>query len=217
MIIKSMETVVSGKTKMTLTRFLFYVEHPLTCIANVDVSTTVDVNCGHCVTPYDVLKGILLPESFYDVIIYDSYGNPFKTNCLGREHLGLRLTYKVFVKGSLPEHNCWGNLKLEDKTPPQLNCSNDTIYCVNLNGLPALPDVQDNCSGPAKVVVYNEVWKDYGCDSGEITGVYIRTIKTSDVWGNTSQCDKKYYIRKINLDSVVCPRDTLIGIAIWSM
>lgn len=189
---------------------LFYVEHPLTCIANVDVSTTVDVNCGHCVTPYDVLKGILLPESFYDVIIYDSYGNPLKTNCLGREHLGLRLTYKVFVKGSLPEHNCWGNLKLEDKTPPQLNCSNDTIYCVNLNGLPALPDVQDNCSGPAKVVVYNEVWKDYGCDSGEITGVYIRTIKASDVWGNTSQCDKKYYIRKINLDSVVCPRDTLI-------
>ncbi len=186
---------------------LYYVEHDLTCIAGASVTTAVDLNCMGCVLARDVLKGILLPEELYEITIYDAFGRPLSGNCIGREYLGQTLTYKVRVPLTNPNNNCWGKIKLEDKTPPALDCSNDTIYCVALNGLPPLPDVYDNCSGKASVVVLSEEWFDYGCDSGDIKGLFVRRIKAQDIWGNVSECSKKYFIRKIKLSDVVCPPD----------
>lgn len=189
---------------------LFYVYHPLTCIAGVNVTTSVDFDCEGCFSAHDLLKGILLPESFYKIELFNSFGQLIGDTCIGKAYLNQTITYKVSVPLVEKDNSCWGYIKLEDKTPPQIDCSNDTIFCVELNGLPAIPDVMDNCSGPAKVVVVQEKWNDYGCDSGEIKGVYIRTLEAHDAWGNVSKCDKKYIIQKIDLDSVVCAKDTSI-------
>ena len=189
---------------------LFYVYHPLVCVASANATTAADLNCSSCITAKDVLKGILLPDEFYSVKLFDSFGRELQDSCIPRQYLNQVLTYKVSIPLVEKDNSCWGYIIMEDKTPPQIDCSNDTIFCVDLNGLPPLPEVQDNCSGTTQVVVVHERWEDYGCDSGEIKGVYIRSIKAADTWGNINQCDKRYYIHKIILDSIDCPRDTSI-------
>ena len=189
---------------------LFYVYHPFVCVASVSAATAVDLNCSSCITAKDVLKGILLPGEFYSVKLFDSFGRELQDSCIPKQYLNQKLTYSVSIPLAEDFNSCWGYIIMEDKTPPQIDCSNDTIYCVNLNGLPELPAVQDNCSGTTQVIVIDERWEDYGCDSADIKGVYIRRIMAADAWGNISQCDKRYYIHKIILDSIVCPKDTFI-------
>lgn len=185
---------------------LFYICQPLTCVNHLNASVDAGPGCGHCFKASELLTGSLLPDEFYTVTFYDSYGKKLPSNCIGREYLGLRLTYSVSVQ-SCSDNYCWGQLTLEDKSPPPLDCSNDTLYCFQLNTIPDMPIVQDNCSGPAKVSIIKEVWQDLGCQGGEIQGILTRTLFVKDAWNNSKTCEKKYYIRKINLLDVVCPSD----------
>jgi hypothetical protein len=103
---------------------------------------------------------------------------------------------------------------IEDKAPPAVDCSPDTILCFELANLPTEIIAHDNCSGPTKVIIVSEQYIDYGCDSALIQGVIKRRLIASDIWGNYNYCEKIYYIRKINLSEVVCPRDTSVDCSI---
>jgi len=187
---------------------LFYICQPLNCINKTNASVQADPGCGHCFKASELLTGVLLPDEFYVVTLYDSKGKPLPSNCVGREYLGQTLTYTV----SLPacgQNSCWGKVTIEDKAPPTLDCSPDTVYCSQVSALPLPGPVPDNCSGMASVTLVTESWKDLGCAGGEIQGIYTRRLTSRDVWNNSITCDKNYYIRRINLQDIVCPRDTL--------
>ena len=185
---------------------IFYLCQPLTCINNTNASVESSPGCSHCFKASELLTGQLLPDEFYTVTLFDSYGKKLPSNCAGREYLGQKLIYSVSVE-SCSSNSCWGTVTLEDKSPPPLDCSSDTIYCFQLNTLPAMPVVQDNCSGPAKVSVIKEVWQDLGCQDGEIQGIFTRTLSVKDVWNNTKTCDKTYFIQRIDLARIICPAD----------
>lgn len=184
---------------------LFYLCLPLTCINNARASVS-DQECSHCFKASELLSGKLLPDDAYTVTLFDSYGTKLPSSCLGREYLGYKLIFSISIN-SCPDNYCWGQVILEDKAPPPLNCANDTIYCFQLGNIPANPIVSDHCSGPAAVNVIKEVWQDLGCQDGEIQGILTRTLSAKDAWNNSKTCDKKYYIRKINLAEVTCPPD----------
>ncbi len=181
---------------------------PLNCVNKTNASVEADPGCGHCFKASELLTGVLLPDEFYVITLYDSQGKPLPSNCVGREYLGQTLTYSI----SLPacgKNSCWGKVAIEDKAPPILDCSPDTVYCTQISSLPLPGPVMDNCSGPAPVRLTGESWQDLGCSGREIQGIYTRTLTASDTWKNAITCDKNYYIRRINLMEIVCPRDTL--------
>ena len=187
---------------------LFYICQPLNCVNKTNASVEADPGCAHCFKASELLTGVLLPDEFYVVTLYDSKGKPLPSNCVGREYLGQTLTYTV----SLPacgQNSCWGKVTIEDKAPPPLDCTPDTVYCSQITSLPLPGPVLDNCSGPASVRLVSESWNDLGCAGGEIQGIYTRTLTASDTWKNSITCDKNYFIRRINLQDIVCPRDTL--------
>lgn len=185
---------------------LFYICQPLTCLNNTNASVEASPGCSHCFKASELLTGNLLPDEYYTVTLYDSYGKKLPSNCAGREFLGQKLIYTVSI-ASCSSNSCWGTVTLEDKSPPPLDCTSDTIYCFQINSLAVVPIVQDNCSGPAKVSTIKEVWQDLGCQEGEIQGIFTRTLSVKDVWNNTKTCDKTYYIQRIDLDQVICPSD----------
>jgi hypothetical protein len=185
----------------------------LTCIAKVNIS--MDENCQHCLSAKDVLKAkYLLPDKFYIIEIFA--GNiKLPSNCIGREWLGYSLTYKITSKFPCDENSCWGTLKVEDKLGAKLDCRPDTITCFELASLPkGSYSVKDNCGDSSKVVIASEVYTDYGCDSATLLGKVTRQLIASDQWGNSNSCTKEYFIAKITLDSVVCPRDTSVDCSI---
>jgi hypothetical protein len=185
---------------------LFFVAPALTCINNVNSSVSVDITCSHCFKASELLKGTLLPDSLYKVTLFDTYGNQLPTNCVGPEYLGYTITFSVSIP-NFDNNSCWGLVKIEDKAPPQLDCKNDTLECIAYSRGIALPVVQDNCSGIAEVKLVKESWTDLGCTDTIFAGVLTRTLFARDKWNNSQTCDKKYYIRRINIDSVLCPSD----------
>ncbi|MEP7268932.1 MAG: SdrD B-like domain-containing protein [Saprospiraceae bacterium] len=185
--------------------------YELTCIGKVNAS--LDQNCQYCLSAKDVLKAkFVLPDYFYTIEIFDASGKKLPGNCIGRESLGYHLTYKITAKFPCNVNSCWGELIVEDKAPPKLDCRPDTVLCFELGQLPqGSYTVADNCSGlSSKVQIAGEQYIDYGCDSPNIQGVVKRHLIATDIWGNTADCEKLYYIKKISLSQVICPRDTSI-------
>lgn len=198
---------------------VIYVCFPLNCLAQANVSFDAlglmgeageAGTCTHCLEASEILTGRLLPNEFYEIEIFNSFGTQLPSNCIGREYLGQRLTYSISAPGcSKNKNSCWGYITMEDKSPPVLDCSDQFIYCNQITSLPTLSNAPDNCSGAVLVITNKSEWIDYGCDS-VYYGVVVRTISATDTWNNRSTCEKKYYIRKINLDSVICPQDVVL-------
>ncbi|HQW02104.1 MAG TPA: hypothetical protein PLR30_06495, partial [Saprospiraceae bacterium] len=173
-------------------------------VCNNLVNITLNQDCEYCITADDVLEGETLPIDFYEIDLYLG-GTKLPDNCVNRAHLGYTLTYVVKSLATCDINECWGYVKIEDKFPPQIDCAPDTVLCSELANIPVNLVVNDNCSGPAKVSVASEQFIDYGCDSVNIQGIVIRRLLATDIWGNTRDCEKYYYIRRVHIEDVVCP------------
>ena len=121
----------------------------------------------------------------------------------------IRDSYKVTDPDN--GNTCWGYVLVEDKKGPDVMCEADTVICFEIPPVPTGSfTVTDNCSNTLiKLSVASEQFIDYGCDSfyqGKVT----RHLISTDAWGNASECDKEYYIKRIVLDSILCPVDTAV-------
>jgi hypothetical protein len=178
----------------------------LTAISSLNVS--LDGNCMRVITANDLLINTGCSNCYEVNLIY-----PFGTtiydpaNKVDRSHLGYCMVFSV--KEIRTGNSTWGKICVEDKFPPSLRCSDDTISCFELHDLPLLADGSANCSGD-QVKLLSERWVDYGCDSTYL-GYVVRTIWGSDQWNNIRTCESKIFIRKVPLDSISCP-DTPIDL-----
>ena len=106
----------------------------------------------------------------------------------------------------------WGKLCVEDKAPPAISCSTDTVTCFEYAQLPTGSyTITDNCGGNVKVQIAGEVYRlrMWQCHyPGKSVPI---TLIASDPWGNSTDCNKEYVIRKISIDSIVCVRDTSVA------
>jgi len=178
-------------------------------VCNNQVTISLDDDCSVMVVGDDVLENPTMPAVLYRVVIRDATGRVVPNATFTRANIGYCYTYTVDVP-LCPANSCWGKICVEDKFPPQIDCAPDTVLCSQLSNIPVNIFVNDNCSGPAKVSIASEQFIDYGCDSVNIQGIVIRRLLATDIWGNTRDCEKYYYIRRVHIADVICPRDTLI-------
>lgn len=118
------------------------------------------------------------------------------------EHINTTLIASVF--DLISENSCWSYITVEDKLPPTITCSDDTISCLELLVFPG-PQPSDNCSGGVQVVWLDETITPIPCDSNLIQRI-TRTYKAIDASGNESPtCEVNLYLERIDFDLITWP------------
>lgn len=117
--------------------------NPTPFLACTDLAfVTLDDDCQLCIGAAAILEAG--PYTCYDNYLVQldkipPYGNgPWTSPCVGAADIGK--TYQVRITDPISGNRCWGNVKIEDKTPPVLECRNITLQCIddpNVNPEPA--------------------------------------------------------------------------------
>jgi hypothetical protein len=188
------------------------VETPTTLICNDLVYVSVDADCQVTLGADGVLEGSYFCYDDYVVEVDKTlpYGNgPWVPATFNASDIGKTYQYRVrHITGSV--NLCWGELKIEDKLAPALDCpDNITIACsesteVSNTGSIGVTD----CSNFTTVI--DDVFADFGqCNSprGQITRTWIVT----DIWGNQSACSQIITITPFDFNEVDFPTDITIN------
>ncbi len=129
-------------------------------------------------------------------------------------------------------HTCWGEINFEDKTPPTISCPNDiTLSCAQVtDGIAPLSVVSGNptvtdCSKTD--ISYTDITRETEClqpftalpsdlaamkaaafpTTGDVIKIILRTFIVKDIGNNTATCKQYIFIRKSNLQNIICPKD----------
>jgi len=170
------------------------------------LNVSMDEDCMIILTPADVLQGANGCTNNLELILQYPSGTTHydPPNKVDRSHVGYCFVYTV--RDINTGNTTWGEVCIEDKSPAFIDCAPDTVTCFEFGQLPlGNYTIADNCSGQTKVVIASEQFIDFGCDSANLMGIVSRRLIASDDWGNSRSCEKLYFIRKSDLDSVVCP------------
>ncbi len=159
-------------------------ETPEQVVCNALVQVAMDENCEAYLNPDLVLEGTYFCEDDYLVEVFDD--NISLGDVLNGNYLGQILTFKVSHQ---PSGNfCWGELILEDKMPPVVDCAgNYDVSCSeNIESSAFYPSVSDNCDAQPFLQLTDETIADNDiCDDGNV--VIQRTWAATDDAGNQSQ------------------------------
>jgi len=152
-------------------------------VCNTLVYLTVQQNGTAVVNADMVLEGGPYGcYSNYLVSITDAMGLDYG-NTVTCDEIGDFLIAKVMdpVSGN----SCWGQIVLEDKTPPIINCQDWTIPCTRAVTTVAAPGVIDNCdSNPSLNLAGVTPIETDACDDNAVR--FLRTWYATDKFGNTS-------------------------------
>ena len=126
------------------------------------------------------------PYGCYDDYLIEFFtgAGVFIGNTLNCSHIGSVFTVKV----TDPETGnfCWGQVIVEDKLPPVINCTDRTVACTQDITLVPKPAVTDNCdNAPGLNLVELVLIDDDACDDGQVQ--YRRVWIAFDKYGNISQ------------------------------
>ncbi len=184
------------------------------CMSNCNVQCTgqinvsLDQNCMAEITP--AMGGIGIEpvcNSYYDVQLYNQYGNLMPTDTVDFSHVGELLTYKIIE----PEcgNACWGNLLVDYKLAPTIDCPADiTIPCAMLDFL-CLPPATGGCVG-FEVVLAGETSTKLECDP-DFTKIIERTYSACDDFGNCSTCTQTITLERLDFDNIKFPEPFTVG------
>ena len=191
-----------------------------TFACNSSLNVSLSEGCMQEVTPQLVLANPSVPYDRYIISLFDENNRPIDGTILTDEHIGQVITVGVNHECD-PLNSCWGEIRVEDKNPPPLNCINDTIPCT----ASILPE--DLGFPFPKSVVLNKIddnkWIATGLDectdaevwfkdspmiltcSSEYEQIIFRTWHAIDEYDNQSSCIEEIYIKRDSVESVVMP------------
>ena len=154
---------------------------------------------------------------FFEVTIY--YNN-IKVNLpLSQFYLNKKL--KVNVRNIVCNNSCWGNLVLEDKTPPVMNCrARDTISCaadispaalgfpvpigmVNQSVYPYVVSGIDACG--VVYLTYSDSLVKYDCNVDSLSATIYRKWCATDPGGFQACCYDTIDLRRGSLADITLP------------
>ncbi|MBK8699867.1 MAG: hypothetical protein IPN29_10160 [Saprospiraceae bacterium] len=189
----------------------------IACNSNLNIALGPD--CTQTVYPNMLATSLQNPTEFYTLEIRDASYHKIPGNVLNGDHIGQVLEYTVGHKCGT--NTCWGNIRVQDKLPPSLQCSNKTVWCgaytqADSLGLPipayakaiktAMASYRvanwDAC-GPA-TLSYTDNYLPLLCETG-IQGRITRTWSATDSFGNFSSCAQVITIKNRSLSQVVLP------------
>jgi hypothetical protein len=165
------------------------VAQAMACNNLVQVSVDPTPNVCQAIIDADmILEGDPLPNVNYGIVIKKGFviiasGTNQVTITNSSQHFGTLLT--ATITNLSTNNSCWGQVKLEDKLPPVIACSNITVNCsANLNTV-GIPTAVDNCDPNPVIQLTNEVINSAGlCANGFVT--ITRTYIAIDAYGNIS-------------------------------
>ncbi|MDO8365752.1 MAG: hypothetical protein Q7T20_03065, partial [Saprospiraceae bacterium] len=186
----------------------------LSCNDLVYISLDDDA-CALDITPDMILEGSYGCFDDYVVEIDRTlpYGNgPWEPGFVNANDIGK--TYQVRVTHLVSGNKCWGNIKIEDKVPPVLTCTNFSIPCntPNLSAnylfntlgiLEAFPIVTD-CQN--FTLTYTDTENPQNCASG-LTMIITRKWTAVDASGNSSTCEQTIGLLRPTLADLSFPPD----------
>jgi len=201
------------------------------CISQINLSLR-ETDCAAELLPSMVLPGVGESCDFsplMEVVITDDHGNLLRdefgnpTNRITIDHLGQNLEYKITnnlinpMTGEACGNTCWGNVLVEYKHLPQIDCPDDlTLSCGALDVLP-LPNVagEGACSVAAfEVYLADEQRNKIECgDPGaeSYTHIVTRTYVATDALGNTSSCSHTIMLERIDLGGLEFPENAVVN------
>ncbi|MFM9951874.1 MAG: SdrD B-like domain-containing protein, partial [Saprospiraceae bacterium] len=199
-------------------------------VCNDLVYISMDAECNAFVTPSMLLEGEdpncdednYPLGGFHQVTITTLNTNQPVPNPIPASYFGQTLKYSV--KHIMSCNSCWGNLKLEDKLPPEIECSDIHLNCVITNYTPdylqnvlglsnAYPEVFD-CA--THTLTHSDTWHDLACNEGfnyqNDLSAYVERIWTAkDAWNNVSTCTQYIYFHRIHVFDVHFPTDAEVS------
>ncbi len=177
----------------------------LTCNDLVQVSLDAD-GCS-TIGADMILEGG--PYGCYDDYIVSIEGGDDIVCC---EDIGGTLTVQVTDPDT--GNSCWGNITVEDKLAPVLDCNTVTIACTeDFNNVP-YPAAYDNCTADLTINIVDEYFVDTDmCDDNQT--VVMRGFLAVDAYGNESEvCYQTIEIQRP--EEVDFPDDVIIACAAYN-
>ena len=165
---------------------------------------SLDQNCQARITPSMILNDTmtLCPGAQYEVKVL-KYKIPIPT---GDVVTGLYVgqTLQVEIKDKISGNKCWGDIKIEDKLAPVIECGRDTIPCFAASKF--VPTATDGC-GLDTVLLVDELIQPLNCNPSFIKQIVRRYI-ARDIYGNTSpMCYDTILLKRFDTAKVICPKN----------
>ena len=164
---------------------------PEVLVCNGSLNVSLDQSCQLALSVSQLLQSPVGNTDFYEIQYFDTNNQPISTSEL-ETYLGRQIRFRV--SNLLNNSSCWGNLRVEDKTAPMLDCPETLILsCTDttdiLSHLALLPE--DNCSEASLVVSDSTPALECFIENGQnFTKSRRITIWAEDAYGNrTSPCD----------------------------
>lgn len=173
------------------------------------IQVSLDANCQATVTAAMMLNDTLTacPSGQFTVRVL-KYDIPIPTSpVVTGAYVGE--TLKIEVRDNISGNKCWGWAKIEDKLPPVIECSRDTIPCFVASTY--APAAYDAC-GLDTVILTDEYITPLSCNPRFIKQV-VRTYVAYDIHGNkTPACNDTILLKRFDTSRVICPINwTLAG------
>lgn len=195
-------------------------------ICNDLINVSIDEQCVGQITPDVILEG----DSYGCYDNYDIYSTEpgvqiIDGNLQAEAYIGQLL--EVCIEDTTTGNYCCGMINLEDKLPPVLECTNDTLSCtadtdpLTINLFPVPDDSQiiplqnggfavtgvDNCN--ASTLTYEDEVEVNMCE-GDYIQIITRTWTATDLSGNTASCTQMIYLERGLFEEIVFPGDTTL-------
>ena len=193
-----------------ITKVIQITSTPTVVVCNDLVNVSLDADCVADIFPDEVLEGTYACFDDYTVVITypagtNSYNPP---NRVDATHAGK--TVKYTLVHALTGNACWGEIKVEDKLAPALDCPADiTIACSESTDVTHTGDVGiQDCSTTTTQI--DEAITDNG-ECGSPRQIIVRTFIVTDKWGNQAACTQTITVTPFDLNHVVFPADVTVN------
>jgi len=147
------------------------------------------------------MNGDFIVELFYD----QALTMPVPTSpVIGRSELGQIVAR---VRDQISGNSCWSFIQVEDKLGPTLICTDDTVGCFDTPSFPP-PVATDNCFNPSEIDIdiIGVVDSLIECDP-QFLKKSIVTFLATDGSGMTAQCDRTFFVERIDTSLIEFPDD----------
>ncbi|MBK6929482.1 MAG: HYR domain-containing protein [Saprospirales bacterium] len=196
--------------QQVITKIVQIVTTPTTIVCNDLVQVSLDADCVVDINPDDVLEGTYACfDDYYVELTYPFGTNTYNPpNRVDATHAGKTLNYTL--KHALTGNICWGQIKVEDKLAPALDCPADiTIACSEPTEIAHTGNVAiDDCS-TTTTQLDDEVTDNGEC--GDPRQIIVRTFIVTDKWGNQAACSQTITVTPFDLSDLVFPADVTIN------
>ncbi|MDA9774187.1 T9SS type A sorting domain-containing protein [Saprospiraceae bacterium] len=172
----------------------------LVCNDNLNIS--LSNSCILEITSDIILESPEFPEDSYEISVLDENGNPAPTTLDG-SYVGQ--TVEITVTHLCSGNKCWGNVTIEDKLAPVIECENDTLTCAEFATYSAMEPtlVSDNCGDATFTSTTTQIQQ--GCTDEFYTILEVTWVATDASGNSSAPCTQMIFVEKTTISELTYP------------